>query len=399
MKKTRLFLPIPHPGQVRVLSSRARFRVLRAGRRWGKSLVAQDVGINKMLIGQRAAYITPTFSLAKKFFNAFMMKLPKDIIVSSNKSDLEITLISGGFIKFFSGEAIDNMRGHKYHFVIVDEAAFLKDFKNAWSKVIRPTLTDYRGGALFISTPRGKNFFYALCMRGKDPLNTSYEEFHFSTYDNPHISKDEIDEAKADLPEEVFSQEYEAEASENAANPFGAKYVEKQTRTTLSPKPVVIYGIDVAKVGDASVIYGLDEDRNLAHFDRFRGAWQHCRDKILALPANITKVMDATGAGDVLYQNALELGAANLIGHVFTNSTKVNMVYQFVKDIQDGLTTVNPETAEEMSTYEYKLNPRTHTLTFNAQEGFHDDTISAGMLANAYAKEYALVRNWKLSRA
>lgn len=397
--KSIVQLPIPHVNQLKVLQSRARFVVLRAGRRFGKSLVAQDKGINKMLQGQWVAYITPTFSLAKKFYKTFLKKLPKDIVASSNSSDLEIYLISGGMIKFFSGEAIDNMRGLKFHFVIVDEAAFLKDFKDAWNNVIRPTLTDYRGGALFISTPRGKNFFYALCMRGRDPLKLSYEEFHFSTYDNPHISKAEIDEAKAELPKDVFDQEYEAIASANAANPFNMDIVDKQTRTELSKKPPVIYGIDVAKVGDASVIYGLDEDRNLAYFDRFRGAWQNTRDKILALPARVNKVMDASGVGDVLYENALEMGASNLIGHKFTNSTKMNMVYQFVKDLEDGLTTVNEETAEEMSTYEYKLNARTHTLTFNAQEGFHDDTISAGMLANAYAKEYGLVRNWKLSRA
>lgn len=396
MKQIDIWLPTPHRAQLAVLRSPARWRVLRAGRRFGKSLVAQNVGINHMLQGRHVAYIAPTFKMCKKFFRGFVRKLPKCLISEVNKSDLEIRLITGGYIVFHSGEAIDNIRGDKFHFAIVDEAAFINDFEKAWTESIRPTLTDYKGGALIISTPRGMNFFYAMCMKGRNNEG-GYREFHFTTYDNPHIDPAEVDTAKADLPEEVFNQEYLAIASENAANPFGAKYIEGGKTDQVSTKPVVCFGIDVAKTGDWTVIIGLDEDRQLAYFDRFRGPWSKTKQAIKDLPATVLKVMDATGAGNVLFEDLLEDGVGMLEGHVFTNQSKVNMVYELVVDVQKKTVSYNEITAAEMSTYEYNYNAITGKLTFNAQSGFHDDTISALMLANTYSKQFA--RNWDLIAA
>jgi hypothetical protein len=398
-KEVLVTLPTPHVGQRQVLRSTARWRVLRAGRRWGKSLVAQDEGIKRLLRGERVAYVAPVFKMCKKFFRLFCRKIPKSLIAETNKSDLEISLITGGYIVFHSGEAIDNIRSDKFHFVIVDEAAFIKDFESAWNESIRPTLTDYKGGALFISTPRGMNFFYALCMKGANKED-GYEEFYFTTYDNPHIDKSEIDSARADLPEDVFNQEYLAVALENAANPFGAKYVNNGKTEEVSTKPVVCYGIDIAKTGgDFTVIIGLDEDRQLAYFDRFQGPWQKTKDAIKALPEGVLKVMDATTYGNVMFENLQMEGVNNIIGHVFTNSTKVQMVYELVLDVQQTTLSYNSIIAAEMLTYEYQYNARTQVLTFNAQSGFHDDTLSALMLANHYSKNFAIVQNWRLYAA
>ena len=390
MLKIALQLPRPHHAQALVLRSRARWRIVRAGRRFGKSVIALLAGIEELLKGHKVAYVAPTYKMAKKFFAAYLQKLPKATIVSANRADLQITLITGGTIDFFSGEAIDNMRGSKYHFVIVDEAAFVKDFESAWLEVIRPTLTDYKGRALFISTPRGRNYFYALGQRGadSDPKYSEYQEFYFTSYDNPHIDPSEIDAAKSELPIEIFNQEYLALASENAANPFGTKYIDAHVQAVQSNEPAVIYGIDVGKTGDSTCIYGIDRFGKWCYFESFNGPWHNTKQRILSLPANIVKVIDRTGAGDVIYEDLEIAGCQNLHGHVFTNANKTQMVYELVLDVQTNNIGYNEHTAQQMHTFEYTYNAKTGVLTFNAQSGYHDDDISALMLANTYRKKF-----------
>jgi len=124
-------------------------------------------------------------------------------------------------IRFFTGERLDNLRGLKFHLVLIDEASFIPDLEDGWINSIRPTLTDYRGKAIFLSTPRGKNYFYSLFLKGQGGDN-NWESFKFSTYDNPFIDKEEIDSARLQMPDVAFRQEYLADPSENAANPFGS---------------------------------------------------------------------------------------------------------------------------------------------------------------------------------
>lgn len=395
--KVQVLLPKPHPAQRVVLRSTARWRVLRAGRRFGKSLVAKDVGINKMLASEKVAYLTPTFSLAKKFYRSFIKTIPLPLIRRTNSTDLEIDLITGGSIKFFSGEAIDSFRGSKFHFVIVDEAAFIKNFENSWNEVVRPTLADYKGGALFISTPRGMNFFYSLCTKGENG-EKDYEAFHFSSYDNPFIAASEIDAARDEMPEEIFKQEFLALASENAANAFGTKHIDKNVSDILSTKPPVVFGIDVAKTGDWTVITGLDEDGRCCYFDRFRGMWAVTKAAIMALPAGVLKVMDATGAGDVILEDLILMGACNVEGVVYTNAEKAKLMYELILDVQKGGVTYNTVTGKEMHVFEYTYSS-TGVLKFNAQAGYHDDCVNSLALANRARKRFQLVKGWKLHAA
>lgn len=87
--------------------------------------------------------------------------------------------------------------------------------ESGWQNSIRPTLTDYQGKAIFLSTPRGKNYFYSLFLNGIN-ASADWESFKFSTYDNPFILTSEIDSAKSQLPNVVFEQEYMANPAENA---------------------------------------------------------------------------------------------------------------------------------------------------------------------------------------
>jgi hypothetical protein len=188
-------LPKPHVNQALVIKSDARFKVMMAGRRFGKSVISQTISIECALNRQHVAYITPTYQLGKMFFKE-MCKILPDKVYKKNETDLLMDFITGGSIRFYTGERLDAMRGTKYHLVIIDEASYIPNLEDGWNNSIRPTLTDYKGKAIFLSTPRGKNYFYSLFMRGGEP---DWESFKFTTYDNPYMDTSEIDSAKAQL--------------------------------------------------------------------------------------------------------------------------------------------------------------------------------------------------------
>lgn len=392
-KVVQIKLPKPHDGQQKVINSKARFKVLMCGRRWGKSLVSMVIALKDMLAGKHVAYVTPEFNLGKEFFKEFLLLLSPDVIRKNNRTDLYIELITGGSVRFFSGNAIDSFRGRKFHKVIIDEAAFIPDLQSAWNQSIRPTLTDYKGDAIFISTPKGKNFFDALFNRGKNE-ETDYESFHFTSYDNPHIPAMEIDAAKEELPEAAFNQEYMAVPSEDANNPFGAAYIKQNIIETLSSKHTVVFGIDVAKVRDWTVIVGLDEDGRLSYFDRFRQPWEVTKDKIRSLPSSTMKVMDSTGVGDVILEG-LSFDVKNLKGFKFTGESKPKIIMGLIKAVEMGKVKYNQIIADEMMVFEYKTTATGH-IQYNAASGYNDDTICALAMAYANMKYFTHLTNWRL---
>lgn len=392
--KINVELPLPHSGQRRVIESKARWKILICGRRWGKTLVALIISIQAMLKGEKVAYITPEFSLGKEFFKELQLLLPVTLIKVDNKSELYIELITGGSLKFFSGEAINSMRGRKYHKVIIDEAAYVSDLESAWNNSVRPTLTDYNGTALFISTPKGKNFFHSLYLRGKNN-EENYESFHYTSYDNPFIDNSEIDEAKSTLPEIAFNQEYLAIASDNMSNPFGG-YIDNNIIKSLSSKIAVVYSIDVAKYNDWTVEIGVDSDGVVCHYKRYREDWTTTMYNIRKLPDNIPKIIDASGVGDVITEQ-LQNTTRNIIGFKFTGESKPKIIFELIKDVELGAIKYPQPIADEMHVYQYIRTPTGH-LKFEAQSGYNDDGISALAMANHHRKFYN-INNWQFYSA
>ena len=241
--------------------------------------------------------------------------------------------------------------------------------------MIRPTLTDYRGGCLFASTPKGKDFFYSLFMKDGEK---NWESWKFSTYDNPHISKEEVDDARAELPEGVFNQEYLAEPSENIDNPFGLKNIEGLV-SPLSSKPVVHFGIDLAKSIDFTVIIGLDEDGCMCHFQRFQKDWSETKDIILKLPRCKSGFIDASGVGDVIAEQ-VTAKRQDFDGFKFTAPSKQNLMKGLQSAIHQKHIRYNEETAEELKIFEYRFS--NGSVKYSAPSGFHDDCVMSLALAN-----------------
>ncbi len=387
-------LPKPHAGQQQVINSTARWRVLLCGRRWGKSLCAQIICIQKMLAGEQVVYVTPVYDLSKNFFLELLKILPEQLIQVENRTDLIIQLITGGSIKFMSGESLERFRGYKFHFAVIDEASHISNLKEAWYSSMRPTLSDYEGGALFISTPRGKEFFYSLFLKGNDPIETEYESFHFSSDTNPYFPKEEFEAARKSLPEFEFRQEYLAIPGENSNNPFGVDNINQNITHTLSSGMTVVYGIDFGKVNDSTVITGLDINGHTTYFDRFLLPWELTKNKVEQLPKDILKVVDSTGVGDVLLEDLLST-CSNISGFKFTGESKPKIVYELIRAVERGEVKYNQTTADEMMVFEYSYSSTGH-IKFGAQSGYHDDCIMSLAIANHYRQEAIQTQGWKL---
>lgn len=369
-------LPQPHAAQQKVLDSPARFRVMMCGRRFGKSLISQTISIETFLYKKKVAYITPTYALGKTFFKEILQILPEQIY-KKNEADLTIESITGGTIHFFTGERLDALRGRKFHLVIIDEASFIPNLEDGWLNSIRPTLTDYKGKCLFLSTPRGKNFFYSLYLKGT-ANDECWASFKFSTYDNPYIDKSEIDEAKRQLPHVVFEQEYMANPAENAANPFGSKYIQQCVKP-LSSKPAIFFGIDLAKSVDFTVVIGLDEDGNVSYFERYQKDWTQTKAHILTLPQDATICIDSTGVGDSIVED-LQLNFAAMYGIKFTSQSKQQMMVRLVNIIQQqGIGYPEGVITDELNIIEYQYSAT--GVKYSAPQGFHDDCVMALALA------------------
>ena len=114
----------------------------------------------------------------------------------------------GGVIEAWSLDSTDSGRGRAYALVVIDEAAMVVNLEDAWQQSIRPTLTDFMGGAWFLSTPKGMSYFKTLFDRGQDPANPDWASWQMPTSQNPHVHVEEVLAARADLTEAAFNQEY-----------------------------------------------------------------------------------------------------------------------------------------------------------------------------------------------
>jgi hypothetical protein len=366
----RIELPNPHINQQRILDSQSRFRVVMAGRRFGKSELSQIEIIVNALQGKNVAYITPTYQLARVFFEQLIKVVPFE----SNKSELSIKFPNDGSVEFFTGERLDNLRGRKFHLVVIDEASFIPNLEDGWLNSIRPTLTDYKGRALFISTPKGKNFFYSLYLKNGEP---DWEAFKFTTYDNPYIDKGEIDDARLQLPEVVFEQEYMANPAENAANPFGSSYI-RQCTFEVSHEPPIAFGIDLAKSVDWTVIIGLDRNGSVCHFERFQKDWRQTKQVINNLP-RVPILMDSTGVGDPIFED-LQRDGLNVQGYKFTSTSKQQLMEGLASAIQQRkITFPEGHITQELEVFEYQYTA--FGVKYSAPQGFHDDCVMALGLA------------------
>ncbi len=208
--KNTLYL---HKKQVEVFRSKHRFKVVVAGRRWGKTMLALTMLIRYSQIKKRLIwYVAPSYRMAKQIMWPVLIdSLPTKWIKKVNETTLTVYLKNGTRIELKGADNPDSLRGVGIHYLVMDEVQDIDP--EAWVKVLRPTLASTGGHALFIGTPKAFNFLYDLYMLGQDVENQEtgrWMSWQFPTMTSPFIPTAEIESAKRDMDDKSFAQEFNA---------------------------------------------------------------------------------------------------------------------------------------------------------------------------------------------
>lgn len=219
-----------HDAQAEIFLSDARFKVVAAGRRFGKSYLSaiclliealkdtDDKG--RDLSDKRVFYVAPTFDQGKRIIWGLLHDLGKDYIQSTVQNTGIITMKNGRRIEIKGADRPDTLRGVGLSYLVMDEYAFMKP--DVWEQILRPTLTDVEGRALFIGTPAGKNHFYDLFLNAE--VDDEWASFSYTSVANPTLSRKELQRAKKTMTAANYAQEYEASFKSSGGLVFKEEY-------------------------------------------------------------------------------------------------------------------------------------------------------------------------------
>lgn len=393
----------PHTGQRAVVDSVARFRVMNCGRRWGKTIIAAKIFVSKSRKDKQMLWwIAPTYKVVKRGYKEVVRQLPDGVLEHDPPPETHfdagravvLRFKNGTRMEFYSAERPGGMLGEGVDFAVLDEAATMPG--NIWNQIVRPTLADRRGGALMISTPRGRNWFYKVWLRGQDQSDPNWESWTFESWTNPTLPLGEIEDMKAEMPRLLFEQEVEAKFLAAGSSVFlipdrsvqlseiQANYMVEET----PPAGHVVLGVDLAKSSDWTVIYGArSKDRRNCYFERMQAiTWPEQKRRIKRAVHHILKsgatgvtlVMDSTGVGDPIVDD-MEAAGYDVVPINFTTH-KNNMVKLLAKDLEESRAFVLEDGHKvEFENYAMNMTP-SGKITYSAPEGEHDDVVSAKML-------------------
>ena len=411
-KKTGQYY-VPHPGQQEVHECDKRFRIVIAGRKWGKTLCA-ILDLVKYMIenpGSLCFWVVPKYKQLLPVSRKIEEWIPEEII--EEKYLLQQTYryiqINDSQCWFHSGDDPEGLRGPALDYVVLEEAAQLK--AEVWRAVIRPNLLVSGGKALIISTPKGKNWLYEEYLKGISGEYEDYIAWRRPSYENPYIDKELIEADRRTLPEDIFRQEYLAEFIEASGTvfrgvrecfkeePTEAEYIISRTsdgtrlmKREIDPEKYYYIGVDLGRHEDFTVFIALDDEGNLVGYDRFRR---------VEFPLQKTRLKEFLKhfprydlAIDARYGESFfeELREEEITARPvkFTLPLKRELVFNLSAKLDERSIRgpYIPELVEELEAFSYHM---THSgnIVYEAPSGFHDDTVSALMLAASMLRRKA----------
>lgn len=371
------------------------FTVAVVGRQFGKTCIAENLaifwGINNA--NTKTMWVSPTDAQAQKVQNEIVTAIiHSGAIKSSKKSkgDTEIRFHNGSVILFRSAASEDSLRGESVHYMILDEAAFMK--RTTIEAILLPMLNVTGRHCLFITTPKGKNYIFDYFQKGQDRnKNPKWNSLRYSTLDSPLANKDLIDMFRETLPDKLYQQEIEAQFVDSSSV-FNNVTSQLNLPELNAPIPGVKYyaGIDVGIVTDATVVAIVNEDGDLVKYYRYMD--EEAPEIIAKIRAIDKKWMfenvtiENNNQGIVLYQELRRV--MNNITDFNTNAkTKPLIINRLIHLFNiKGINLVNDDYLRtELESFIYKQTSTGH-LKFLADYGFHDDVVMALAIA-VYAKE------------
>lgn len=375
-----------------VHNSEARFKVLAAGRRWGKTRLGVYTCLDVASQGKRAWWVAPTYKMGAVGWRP-LQRMGYKIGAHIRRSGQTIKLPNGGEVTVRSADDPNSLRGEGLDFVVLDECAYMRE--EAWTEAIRPALSDRQGHAMFISTPKGRNWFWRIFQLGT--TESDWESWQLPTSSNPYVFEAEIATAQATLPEMIFKQEYLAEFLEDSGAVF--RNIQATATADRHPSPGdhrghdVYFGVDWGKQNDFTVIVGVCSIcRTMILFDRFNQIDYAFQSERLDVHRDRWKpkgiLPERNSMGEPIIEQLLRKGMPILTGHdgqpgfMTLGSTKPQLVEDLALAIekQDIRIMNEPILISELLAFERELLP-SGKFRYQAPDGLHDDSVISLALA------------------
>lgn len=417
--------------QRRFMDCRERFAVIEASTKVGKT-AAMIIWLFEQALaggeGHNFWWVAPFYGQAKIAFRRMKLHINNPRFFKANESELTLTLPNGAMIVFKTAEKPDNLYGDDVYAAVFDE--FTRAREEAWF-ALRSTLTSTGGKCKFIGNVRGRGWGYKLAQRAKNGGDGSYAYFKITCWDavmtgglspeevkgnrdqiigssdspedvkrgreiydrllnyayapvrrtdtKKRLKLSEILQAKRDFPDHIFRELYEAEPSDDGGNPFGMQHLDRAKRPTIARGPAISLGADLAKSIDWTVIIGLNSEKSVCYFDRFKKDWTLVRETLEKLP-DIPLAIDSTGVGDPVVED-VQKKRKHTVGFKFTYSSKQQLLEGLASAFHRGEITFPEGGPLEDELYSFEYNYTRTGVRYSAPEGLHDDCVMALALA------------------
>jgi hypothetical protein len=376
----------PHAGGQRaILKHSARYQVVACGRRFGKTELGKLLIADTVLRqGQDAWYISPTYKNSSVVWRDLRHTF-QPAAVRMNGADRTIELVNGATITLWTGNAADIMRGGAPGIVVIDEAAIIPELGYLWEQVVYPALNESKGRAVFLSTPKGHNYFWQVYQRGIDPLQPAWKSWQFPSGSNPVLLAKNpayAEEARAMLPDRVYRQEILAQFIEDAGGVFRGVMPVSHGEVKTPYEGNFVIGVDLGRSNDFTAISVMDSDTlTQVDADRFTDTrWSLQRGRIAAMaakwrPYKILVEKNSFGSPNI---EALQDEGLPVYPFDTTAQSKPALIEDLSLAIERGNITLlnDPVQIAELQAYELE-RLASGKFRYNAPDGGHDDTVMA----------------------
>jgi phage FluMu gp28-like protein len=368
--------------QEKAVFNDSRYSLVEASTKSGKTVSCLVWLIEQALLHGKAGYVywwlAPTYSQSRIVFRRMKQWMPKEIVLRFNESELTATLINNTTIHFKTAEHPDSLFGEDVHALVIDEASRCREES---FHACRSVVTATNGKIRMIGNVRGrKNWFYLLCRRAEQGL----ENYHYAkitaqdAIEGGVLDEEEIAEAKVSLPPTVFEELYNAKPSDSNQNPFGEEAI-KKCIGEMSKNAPFVYGVDLAKSVDFTVIIALDQNGAVCFFERFQKSWNETRQRLIEVIGSVDCIIDSTGVGDPLTED-LQRVLPRVEGFKFSSTSKQQLMELLSNKIStQQVTYPDNEIVNELLNFEYEFS-RTG-VRYSSPPGLHDDAVMALALA------------------
>ena len=354
-------------------------------------------------------YITPQFAHSRKVYSDIIKILePTGLIRTANASTLQIELINGNRLSFFSAESPTAIRGNSFRgLVVVDEAAFVNDTtsdgQDFFNSILMPTCKAYKPKVIYASTPLAKSgTFYTKFMRGQEghPHTETPNKVYSikaTIYDDSLITAEEIEEIKNSIPEASFQREFMVEFMDNAMSAF-TDYTDKFTlKKQIDFNQPLWIGVDFHSVGsDSTIVSLINDDDDVwqieikggldAQYRQIANILDKCKKLVIAY-------MESNSIGEVMLNEVKKLTKqkSKIIEWCTTNESKeiqVGLVQTHLTKDMMHFEESNKQLKNQFDTFGYAIS-KTKKITYAALSGHHDDRVLSLMIAMQAKEDYA----------